>query len=156
MGLRLIKPAALFLLLLVSSLLGVACGSDDGDDEAATLPKAQYIKQADKICEKIEKKQLDLVNTSKKDFKPAPGSSPEEALIEYAAIPTLNQQLKELEALPDPEQDAAKAKAFLRAFEEGIKETEEDPKSLLSASTNPFVEAEELAAKFGFKACGGP
>jgi hypothetical protein len=138
---------------LIAAFALVGCG--DGDDTtAAELTKAQYIKQADAICSKTEKRQQQLVGEfSKKEKKQTAGS--EEALVRFAGIPPLATQAEELGELPVPKTGAKEAEAFLKAFEAGVEGSEKDPKSLLTASANPFAEAEKIAQNFGFKVCRG-
>ena len=137
-------------------LLGLGCGSGGSDSSnasnaSATVSKAEYVKQADAICGRTEKKQLQLVA---KFPKQKPTKQAQVELVEFAGIPPLSEQAKELSDLPAPREDAADAKAYVAAFSVGVEKAEGDPSTMLKAPS-PFAEAEALALKFGFKVCKG-
>lgn len=139
-----------------ASLALVGCGSGDDEDQPASLPKSQYAKKADAICSKTEGRQEKLVNQFGEQTKKNPETpSGTEELIIFAAVPPLELQAKELSQLPPPEEEAAKAKEYLHAFEKGIEATAQEPQALLVAEPGPFTKAEEAAKGFGFKVCSG-
>lgn len=155
MGLAYRQPQVALLAFLAALALGVAgCGSG-GSDEADTLSKAEYVKQADEICAKTEGRQKKLVTKFQKQNQEAPtGTAATEQLISFAALPPIEQQIQELAKLPPPDKEAAKAKAYLKELEKGLKAAEKEPGTLL-ITPGAFTKAEEAARVFGFKTCGG-
>lgn len=142
--------------MLVSLLLLAGCGSGGADtsETTATLTKAQYIKQADAICSKAEKRQLKLVVSFQKlNLKQTPSS--ELRLVKFAGIPPLGKQVEELAALAPPATGAKQASAFIKAFEAGVAEAEKNPALLLELNKDPFAKARALAGSYGFKVCRG-
>lgn len=144
--------AGVWIAVVVLVIVGCGGTASNSSDTSATISRADYVKQADAICGRTEKKQLKLLRIF------ATQKSTQKArveLVEHAGIPPLQEQAKKLSELPEPSEGAAEAKAYVVAFSDGVNKAEEDPGSLLEAPS-PFGEAEALAAKFGFKVCSGP
>lgn len=140
------------LAVLVAALIS-GCGGDDDSTTTATVSKAQFVKEADAICKKTELEQEKLVNKYYVRLNPNELKAKGEKLVRLAALPPLQTQAEELSELPLPEQGEKEAKAYMKAFEAGLQEAEEDPKSLLEGKA--FADAEAQAAKVGFKVCLG-
>jgi hypothetical protein len=145
--------AAAFLTLCLA-LAG--CGGDsDSESQPASLSKAQYIKQADVICKKTEKRQRKLLT----QFSIKNNGTPEdqkglEKAISYAALPPMQEEIKELKELSDPAEKAAEAKAYVKALEKGLEAAEREPGTML-LEPGAFTKAEEIGKKFGFATCRG-
>ncbi len=137
-------------------LLAAAVGCGGGDDETAAaspISKAQYIKRADAICTETENRQEALIRKfGEQEKKQTPNSEAE--LVSFAGLPPVQQQLEEISELPQPSTGAQEADAYVKALGEGLKAARKNPAALLEGK-NPFAEAEEVAAKFGFKVCRG-
>jgi len=132
--------------VLVISLVGAGCGDD------SSLTKAEFIQQGDAICAKAEsKKNADLEAAFKKQVnagKPM-NKAFEQNLVTTVALPPVVSMTEELATLDAPDEDA---EAIVSAYESSIEGIEENPSSVLDGS-NPFEEADKLAANYGFKAC---
>jgi hypothetical protein len=138
--------------------------SESGEAEskqAASLSKAEFIKQADAICASGRKQvegefaaylKKNKVNPSSES--PAETEAHETEVIETIAIPALRKQMGELKALGAPGGDEAAVEAFIDATEEGIEKGEEDPPSLFSSPQKVFAKSDSLARSYGFKVCG--
>lgn len=148
---------ALGALLLILGAGG--CGGSGGDSSSvsatvAEISRAAYLKRADAICAKTEKRQLKAVA----DFNHQ-GSATHQGqieLVEEAAVPPWRRQIKELEQLPPPAEGAAEADAFIASFKAAVDRGEADPASVFEEGNQVFAQSMALAAKFGFKVCGGP
>ena len=138
----------------VAALIAGCGSSGSSGTTAGTLPKDEYIKRADAICTKNEQKQLQLVTKFQKEHS-AQGPKAETELVEFAGLPPLVKETKELMALPLPTTGTEEAEEFVDALQRGLKEVEEDPASILAYEGNPLEEAETLAETIGFKTCGG-
>jgi hypothetical protein len=131
-----------------------SCGSDRGTTDES-LSKAEFIKQADQICSKTEKRQLALVSAFEEKKQAGGGGSPEEELVLAAGLPPVKEQLQELAELPLPESGSGEVKSYLGALEDGVAAVEANPSLLLSVDSDPFAGAESEAKKVGFKVCRG-
>jgi len=136
-----------------------SCGSGDDTKTVNSLSKKEFIKQADQICSKTEKRQLVLIGKFEEGKSPqeSQASSPkaEEELVAFAGVPPVKQQLQELSQLPAPEGGSEQVDGYLKALETGLKTAENDPALLLSIDSDPFAKATSLAKAFGFKVCSG-
>src|SRR3954451_16807386 len=136
-------------------LLGVACataahaalagcGSGSGDTTAAqqeeTIPVAQYIKRADAICTKTDKKQKTLATQVGVEGADLNSKKGVEVLVRKAAVPPLEKESRELAELPPPAKQGNKATKYLAAVDKGIKSTKEEPLSLPEGNPGPFAE----------------
>ena len=154
--------ATLVAVLLGGALLVAAgCGSDgDSSSTSATITKASFIKQADAICDKTEKRQLFRVDqyqtkTGSEGDQAPPSHEDEVKLVAFAGIPPVVEQIEELSDLPRPEKGAKEVEEFIAALEAGIKKAESDPELVLSREPDPFAPAAKAASKFGFQVCSG-
>jgi hypothetical protein len=143
------KLIAIMTLLFVAAALTGAWGCGSGGDSTSSLTKKQFLAKADKFCEEGEREQLELAS---KYMKQHPGAEEEEMVIP-AGLPPLQKQTEKIKALPAPEGDEAEVEAMIKAFEKGLKDTEANPQDLLASASNPFKEADKLAAKYGLTTC---
>jgi hypothetical protein len=65
----------------------------------------------------------------------------------------MERELRRLKALNPPEADEARVRAIRAGIESGIKDAKADYLDLFVKETDPFAEANELARRYGFKAC---
>lgn len=139
----------------VVALMGGCGGGSDSGSSTASLSKAQYIKQGDAICAKAEKKKnTDLeaaFEEGSKGNKPL-SKAAEQELVTTVALPPIATMTEELAALGEPDTEGEEAAAVVAAFEDGVQTIEDDPAAVLKGS-DPFAEADKLAAQLGFKAC---
>jgi hypothetical protein len=146
---------ALFVLLSVFAVGLVGCGDGGGTTQSETLTKAEYVKQADQVCGKTEGRQRALLTKFQKENRNiGSGQAATEKMISTAALPPMAEQIQELSQLPPPDQEAAKAKAYIEELEKGLAIAEKEPGTLL-LSPGAFTKSEEAARAFGFKTCAG-
>lgn len=137
---------------VVALLLIAGCG---GGDSTTALTKAQFIKQADAICEKTDKDAVAAMGQAAKEEKTAAGKSGEEqisAAVLLAGLGVVQQEAEELAELGVPSGDEAEIEAIVDGIEAAAAKAEKDPRHLEAA----FAEVNKLAAKYGFKACSEP
>lgn len=146
---KITKSVGVLLVVLWALIVAAGCGSDSST--GASITKAQFVKKANDICEETEGEKLKLATEY---LKKNPGTE-EVDLVVPAAVPPLEKQVREIEALPAPEGDEAKVEAYLDAVKAGIKDTEANPEDALAAKSNPFVKANSLAADYGLTVCDG-
>ncbi|HET9593174.1 MAG TPA: hypothetical protein VFP17_09690 [Solirubrobacterales bacterium] len=147
-----VLAAAAAILMIVA---GCGGGSDSSSD-SASLSKAQFIKQADAICEKGDEEaneeveafaEENNVNTSK------PTKKQQEDVITEVVAPNVQGQVEEISELGAPEGDEKQIEAMVDAVEEGVEELEADPSKLIEGK-NPLGKGSKLAKEYGLKACG--
>ena len=136
--------------------MGLAgCGGGSDTTQSATLTKAEYVKQADQVCAKTEGRQRALLTKFQKENRNiGSGQAATEKMISVAALPPMEEQIQDLSQLPPPDKEAAKAKAYLKELEKGLKIAEKEPGTLL-LNPGAFTKSEEAARAFGFKTCAG-
>jgi len=155
---QLTRIPPLFALAIAS--LAVGCGGG-----GSTLSKAEFIKQADAICEKADETELGEIgayfrNHPKESKNVRPGAPPP-ALVQTVAVPSLLKETDDLEALGAPKGDEETIEAFISGIKAAIKEVEKDPESIEEdlpngQGKNPsyaFREVNKLAREYGFKQC---
>jgi hypothetical protein len=140
---------------LIASALAVAgCGGGD-----STLTKAEYIKQAETICKRINDQREEAIQAFTAKSSAGPGNpitvSEQLKLVLDVALPPVQQEAEELDELGDPEGAEAEAEAIVDGLENGVDKVEQNPTIVLKEPTNPFNKTGELARKFGLENCAG-
>jgi hypothetical protein len=118
------------------------------------LSKAELIKQGDAICTNTDKVQKAKLTAYFKAHPKARGSQVglREAVL-VAGIGPIRDEAKELGELQPPAGDEKEIAAIVEGIEAAVKASEADPVTALTAGLNPFNGVDELAGKYGFKAC---
>lgn len=143
---------------LVAILVIVAgCGGGSDSSSSSSITKAQFIKQADAICEKgdeeTNKEVEEFVAENNLSEKKEPTKAQQEELVSQVVAPNVQGQIEEIDALGTPEGDEAKIEAMVGAVEEGVEEIEADPTTLIEGK-NPLGKGSKLAKEYGLKSCG--
>ena len=153
------KPfiAVLAALAAISMIVAGCGGGDDSSSDSSSITKAQFIKQADEICEKGNEENEAEFEEFAEDQGLSEGEEPtkaqqDEAITEIVA-PGVRKQIEEIDALPVPEGDEKQIEAIVLSVEEGVVEIETNPDTL-SAGISPLAEGSKLAKDYGLKACG--
>lgn len=141
-------------LLAVVAIVATGCGGDDGGGSSVT--KEEFIDDADAICKKFDDELTDI-------GRGIDESTTVDQFVDIyvgEAIPLFRDQVHELRDLDVPEEDAAKLDelwdeldSVTDEFEQALKD---DPQRALSAAENPYADAQEIAAQYGFRECGVP
>jgi uncharacterized protein with von Willebrand factor type A (vWA) domain len=152
---KLIAVLAAFAAIL---LVAVGCGGgSDSSSDSSSISKAQFIKQADAICEKgNEENEAEFEEFAKENGlseKQEPTKAQQEEAISEIVAPGVQKQIDEIDALGAPEGDEKQIEAMVAAVEEGVEEIEEDPGSLTEGK-NPLAKGSKLAKEYGLKTCG--
>lgn len=136
--------------LLISFIVLSGCGESGSSADEPALSKAAYLKRADAFCQKAETEQLKLILTYRKLHPDAE----EVELVKPAGLPPLEKQIRQIEALGEPTQDASQIEAWISEFEAALNTVRKKPASIIDlAHTNPFQKADKLAEEYGFKYC---
>jgi hypothetical protein len=137
------------LVIALSACAAVALTGCGGDGDSGPT-KAEFIEQADKICQEGD----DKIAAAAEDF--ADPANPTEAevmtAVEDVVVPSLRGQVEELRELDPPEADSEEIEAMLDALEKATEAAEADPEAVLDEGT--FADANERAQEYGFESCG--
>jgi hypothetical protein len=150
---------ALIVAVAAVALVVAGCGSsgDSTTDTTASLSKAEFVKQGNKICEEGNKSiEAEFEEFSKENHlseTKAPPKPVQEEAIEQILIPAINGQLEAVRALGTPEGDEGELEEVLVAEEEVLEEAEEEP-TVLFESTAKQKEANKMAVEYGLTVCG--
>lgn len=117
-----------------------ACGG--GGDR---LSKADYIKEADKIC---------AASTAETDKITPPESEEDVAAYFEEAGKVVKAMLKDLRALNGPKDDEATVDSIYDDYEKVLETILDDPVAALSIENDPFTAVGERAQEYGFAECG--
>lgn len=158
---RILLPLALGL-AFASLLLG--CGGDQDAlvsnvAEMAPMTKAEFIRKADEICRKADVAQDDkgrvYLKKHARELKKLSPIAAEEELIVAVILPSIKQQMKEMEALGAPQGEGRKLKSFVTGIEAGLERAEKHPYDVEweYPTQNPFFAVDEALRKYGFAYC---
>jgi hypothetical protein len=166
-----IKAFSLGLLAVSALLLVTGCGGSSseaaGDGEvtveAGSLSKAEFIEQADAICEERRDQfdrefQAQSQRVSKELANADPKSqaqiaeAAQSAIITSIFIPTYEQMAKEIGTLGVPSDDKGEVTSFVQAVQKALSEAKEDPAATFEQLT-PFGQAIKIATSYGLTEC---
>jgi hypothetical protein len=157
---KLADPARQFDAL--SRSYGIAKCGGDGDDgtEAQTavqpLTKPEYLRRAAKICRRddlvIQRKASEFFAGFSRKHLPPPAK--EAQFVNEVVIPTHQQQLDDLRALPIPQGDADQVEPFFEAAEAFLGELRDDPSLYIEQRVTPKLrQASQAAVRYGLRGC---
>lgn len=147
--------------VLVAATMLVGCGSDSSsnasatDEAAAPLSKAQFVKQADEICQTGMQKKDEAVSAGLKELaakaQGAPTAQDSAKLVEETVFPSYRKTVTQLSELGVPKGDEAKVEKMIGEFEAALQTAEAKPAA--AAKNNPFKAADEAAEAYGIENC---
>lgn len=146
--------------LLIAVVFG-GCGSSGSnasatDSSSEPLTKAEFVKQAESICQQATKKKDAAVTQALKERAAQAQGPPPAAetakLVEETVLPPYKQAIDQIGQLRAPQGDEAKVESFVGEFESALQAIEAEP--ALAAKKNPFAAADEAAEKYGIANCG--
>jgi hypothetical protein len=151
---------------LSALLLAGGCGDSDdsatgsaGEEitvETSSLSKAEFIKQADAICQKTKSDFENAVVASLTRQRTNPvkptEASPEEKLVETTLVNTYQKQIDEISELGAPSGDEEDIAAFLNTLQQVIDSAGEDPIAFIENDVS-FGKAPKLAIAYGLTGC---
>ena len=142
------------------ALAAAGCGDDDDSGSATTtttaLTKAEFIKQANKICKQQDKK---IERASQQFFADAPNNQepPPKEVAEFGektVFPAIQDEIDRVEALGAPEGDEDEVKKMLDAAKSGLAKLEAHPNQLEKGGiASSFEEFQKLASAYGLDEC---
>jgi hypothetical protein len=148
------KFLAILMLLAISSAAIAGCGDGGDDTGTASLTKAEYVKQANAICEKVQREMEAKFAEFVKRENAGHGAADPKAFKEEVAnvaIPGLEKQIEELSALPAPAGEEEEVELILERQEESLEKVEEDP--TFRTSGGLYEELNKPASDYGLSEC---
>lgn len=141
-----------FLTLLagVMALAALTTGCGGSDDEALT--KAEYVKQANAICKKLNEETAVKYEAFYKANKDA-GTAELQATVATMYLPALEERVEALNELTPPAEDEEKVEAILDALEAGIDDTASQNLIPFQATQKVFEKANKLALGYDLAYC---
>ena len=131
-------------MLLATGLLAAGCGDDD------ELTKSQFIKQADAICKKGNKR-IDAVAKDTFSSNKQPSKAQLTKFASDTLIPDIQRQVDDVRDLDEPSADEDQVNAFLDSAQAELDKGEKDP--LYMTSDKSFSKTNQLGKQYGFKVC---
>lgn len=134
---------------------GVAgCGDDDSTTEettTASLTKEEFVAQANEICAASSAELEAAAQEAFPNGQPTPEEL--EPFATETLLPAIEGQLQAIGELPVPEGEEENVAEVLDAANQGLEEAQADPAALSSGQSDPFAEANQLAADYGMTEC---
>lgn len=157
--------ALLFGVLAVALVAGCGGGGDtsssgsESSDGGSSLTKAEFIKQADKICvqgnESVGTEAEEFAEENDIDIE-KPTTAQQEEVVGDVVAPAIREQAEKIDELGAPSGEEDEVAEIVAAVESGADEAEASPNTIVEGKGDgPFKEANELADAYGLKVCGG-
>ena len=155
---RLIVPG----IAVVLALAAAGCGEKDESAASSTtttaLTKAQFVRDANKICktegDKVERASKQFFADAPPDKEPPPAEI--EKFGEKTVYPAIQSTIDRIKALGAPAGDEDTVNAYLAALQAGLDELKQNPQQLAEGGSAPaFEQADKLASDYGLDDCVG-
>jgi protein-tyrosine-phosphatase len=152
----------LFVLLvasLSSGLLVAGCGGgDDSTGSTSSLTRAEFIKQADGICEKADKEiEGEVEAFAEENGIPTdkePSDEVKEELVVEVIVPNIEKQAEDISALGAPSGEEDEVGEIVAGIESAASETADDPSAVITGEEGAFEDVNKQAQEYGLKVCG--
>jgi hypothetical protein len=130
------------------ALVGAACGGD-----SSSLTKAEFAKQAEKICEKAKAREIAAfaASTAESQQKNLNGEAASKFIVDGALQP-IEAMIDEIGELGTPNGDQGQVAEIVQAFESSTDKAQQDPAAALR-SASVYRKADQVAARYGLTAC---
>jgi hypothetical protein len=147
------RPLTSCALVLALVAAGALAGCGGGDDSNDNDPKSVYVKRADQICALGT---FRIGSESRRRFgNTQPTSTQQVQLARQVVVPTLQQVLDKLRALPPPAGDKQRVNAVFDALQASIDNLRANPDLIAQPNAGgAFDQPNRLARAYGFHQCG--
>jgi hypothetical protein len=160
------RVAVLLVLALALLLFVSGCGGGDGSStEEKALTKKQFVKLTEAFCNREYKpEEREMERYAEKHGLVFGGGEPweQEVLNEVIVFDYVRDKIAYFKSLPAPEGDEKEVRAMIKAFEDGLRKSEEEPAALAEprpgqkALPNPFDASYRTTTDYGPWLCGQP
>lgn len=141
----------------IAAALITGCGSDSSSkasESSAPLTKAEFVKQAEQVCEReIKAKEKAVTEAAEQSAKQGsvPTAQDLGKVVELAVIPHYSKIVEELSQLSAPRGEEAKVAKLTDELEAALKAIKADPAS--ATTKNPFTPVNATLKAFGIEHC---
>lgn len=142
--------AVLLTLTAIGALAIAGCGGSDDSSSSDAPTKAEFVAQADEICQGASDSLTEAQSQLGADATDAEAI----AFINDTYLPELKDESSQIKALTPPEGDEEAIDSITAALDDGINTIESDPEALLAGATDPLADATAQAKDYGLKVCG--
>ena len=150
------------MLLVVAGCGDSSSADDDGTEisvETGSLSKAEFIKQADAICEEtvknVQSEGEKYARKAEQASTPAVGLAAElPKFVRNVVVPMFEEEIDQISSLGAPSGDEQEITVMLKALQQGLVKAQKEPQALFQGTNNKFNEATQLGEKYGFSSCG--
>jgi hypothetical protein len=129
--------------------------TESSSPSSGPLTKAEFVKEAAKICQEGLKLKDENVTAGLKDLPPnSTSNASREAIgkvVTVAVIPVYSETIEHLDELSAPKGDKAAVNLIVQKYEAAMQAAEEDPASAVEA--NPFQAGDRAAEAYGIRGC---
>jgi len=131
------------------AVVGLGCGSSGEETASAEVTKAQFLKQANSVCDEAKKRRAAAVA----DWTTKQGSEnvDVDAGLRNLVAPSLKKQAERLEGLTPPAEDEAAVAGLIAMLAKGSEVLEEEGQEGVQRSR--LREFERKAIAFGLQSC---
>jgi hypothetical protein len=140
----------------ILALSGAVIGCGGSEDAAPSLTKVRWLKKANAICVRGNKKAGKLDEAAWARY--APGDTHVTALISdkvaLALLPAREKELRQIRTLGLPRGSEGFVERMLQAWEQGIRKGRSDPRSLRGAGSDfAFYRSYSMGIDYGLEKC---
>lgn len=135
---------------MVAAAVAIAGCGGGGSDEPLT--KAEFIKQANAICQQSAERRSKLIAEFIQQANPKANREKLQEEVVQRALPTYETATQQIDELAAPQGDDEKVQKIVEAMEEAVKKAEADPHSAL-INEAAFKKADQLVKSYGLKDC---
>ena len=135
---------ALTLVVLIAvSVVAFGCGGDDSDSSASAAPltKAQFVKQANAICERGRQKAVATQATS------------QAAAVSQGIVPAIRSSIDEVSALSVPEGDEEQVEAIFESLRRALDQATEQKVASVTQLEALLKKPGAEARQYGISSC---
>ena len=148
--------------LLLAAVALAACGGDDETTSSSTtdttqgtpLDSADFTAQANAIC----KEGNEEVDAALANLPADADESDILAAVSDTVLPSIEDQINQIQALGIPEGEVADVDAFIESAQDALAEAEADPSLLVpgeGGTAGPFEDVNKQAEALGLTECAG-
>lgn len=149
-------------------LFVTGCGGDSGEStEERSLTKKQFVRLTEAFCDheyRAEERDMERYRREHGLNVSGPGRKPweEEEVNEAIVFDYVRDKIAYFKSLPAPEGDEKEVRGMIKAFEDGLRMSEEMPAALVAARPGakplpePFTESYHTTSAYGPWLCAQP
>jgi phosphoglycolate phosphatase-like HAD superfamily hydrolase len=137
------------LVLALALIAASGCGSSSDPE---TMTKAEFAKQANKICAEATNDRQKVIAEVAEATNPKANQEAAQAEALQKAMPTYEKAAEQIDQLGAPKGEEKKVERLVEAMEEAAERAKADPHSAVITNL-PFRKADAIAQELGLKEC---